>query len=127
MSARRKAPADQDWPYCETCRSWHHPDNPTCFKRTQAEYPCGPTSHVWRGTDSAHMDAPTLASLNASCSCGALRLYHNRAGELRAIANVPPFNEVKRCIEAMLDRCVALGVSLAWPEFDQARALIRKE
>lgn len=22
-----------DWPWCESCRSWHHPDNPTCKLR----------------------------------------------------------------------------------------------
>ena len=22
------------WPWCKACQSWHHPDNPTCFKIT---------------------------------------------------------------------------------------------
>lgn len=21
-----------DWPWCEACQSWHHPENPTCRK-----------------------------------------------------------------------------------------------
>lgn len=22
--------ADTDWPFCDACHSWHHPNNPTC-------------------------------------------------------------------------------------------------
>lgn len=30
-----QAPEEGAWPWCEACRSWHHPDNPTCFKLTR--------------------------------------------------------------------------------------------
>lgn len=27
--------AEVDWPWCEACRSWHHPANPTCRNRKE--------------------------------------------------------------------------------------------
>lgn len=29
-----------DWPWCEACKSYHHPNNPTCFKKR-------PPAHLW--------------------------------------------------------------------------------
>jgi hypothetical protein len=29
------AAVDPSWPWCEACRSWHHPDNPTCRANTR--------------------------------------------------------------------------------------------
>ena len=26
----------QSWPYCDDCRSWHHPENPTCVLRKRS-------------------------------------------------------------------------------------------
>ena len=30
----RETEGEGDWPWCEACRSYHHPNNPTCFLKT---------------------------------------------------------------------------------------------
>ena len=85
-------PEGQEWPWCGWCKSYHHPDNPTCKGKTQAE-PAAAAEHHGQKQSAGDPELEKLVAESVQrrlhrLKTGTRRRHHTKPLSIRVLTGI---------------------------------------